>query len=180
MSGKTVYILLFRGIGGATQLLAAPLRAALTDAGFENVATYINSGNAVLRSALPRQQVIERVAEIAAQKFAFTKDIHAPMLAEWSALIASNPFPQAIATPKFLHAALLAAKPQASATSAIQAFAQEGEQFAVIGNVAYLHTPQGFGRSKMAERFDKLIGVGNTARNWNTVLKLHALAQQAA
>jgi uncharacterized protein (DUF1697 family) len=175
----TAYILLFRGVGGATQLPTAPLRAALTQAGFENVATYINSGNAVVRSSLTRARVIQQVADIVAQKFAFTKVIHAPTLAEWSALIANNPFAHAVATPKFLHAALLAGQPQAAAISAIQALAQAGEQFAVIGNVAYIHTPQGFGRSKMAERFDKLIGVGNTARNWNTVLKLQALAQQA-
>ncbi len=180
MTSKTTYILLFRGVGGATQLPTAALRTALTAAGFEKVATYINSGNAVVRSPLAREQVIEQVieqvAEIAARRFAFTKAIHASTLAEWSALIARNPFPQAAATPKFLHAALLAAEPQASAISAIQALAKEGEQFAVIGHVAYLHTPHGFGRSKMAERFDKLIGVGNTARNWNTVLKLKELA----
>ena len=43
---KTAFVLLFRGVGGATQLPTAPLREALTEAGFENVATYINSGNA--------------------------------------------------------------------------------------------------------------------------------------
>jgi hypothetical protein len=49
---RTAFILLFRGVGGATQLPTAPLREALTEAGFENVATYINSGNAILRSHL--------------------------------------------------------------------------------------------------------------------------------
>jgi len=42
--------------------------------------------------------------------------------------------------------------------------------------VCYLHTPHGFGTSKLAEKFDKGIGVVNTARNWNTVLKMHELA----
>jgi uncharacterized protein (DUF1697 family) len=174
-----IYILLFRGVSGAAQLPTTPLRAALTTAGFENVATYTNSGNAVLRSPLKRKQVIERIAAIVAEKFAFTKAIYAPTLAEWSALIANNPFLQAAATPKFLHAALLEKKPQVSSIKAIQAFAKEGERFAVIGDAAYLHTPYGFGRSKMAECFDKLIGVGNTARNWNTVLKLQELALAA-
>ena len=41
----------------------------------------------------------------------------------------------------------------------------------------YLHTPEGFGTSKLAEKFDKGIGVPNTARNWNTVI---ALAKMAA
>ena len=47
---ETVYLLLFRGVGGATQLPTKPLREALAAAGFKDVATYINSGNAVLSS----------------------------------------------------------------------------------------------------------------------------------
>ena len=46
--------------------------------------------------------------------------------------------------------------------------------------MAYLHTPDGFGTSKLGEKFDKGIGVANTARNWNTVLKLLELARKAA
>jgi uncharacterized protein (DUF1697 family) len=51
---------------------------------------------------------------------------------------------------------------------------------AVVGNVAYLHTPNGFGTSKLAVKFDKGIGVTNTARNWNTVTKLRELAERVA
>src|SRR6476469_285914 len=90
---KTAYNLLFRGVGGATQLPVAPLREALTGAGFENVATYINSGNAVLRSHLSREKVVATVAKLCEDKFGFTKAIYAPTLAEWKSLIANNPFP---------------------------------------------------------------------------------------
>lgn len=177
---KTAFILLFRGVGGATHLPTAPLREALTEAGFENVATYINSGNAVLRSHLPRGKVIAAVAEICRDRFGFTKAILASTLEEWSALIDNNPFPQAVATPKCLHAAVLAGKPAAEAVSRLQGFAAAGEGIEVVGNVAYLHTPGGFGRSKLAEKFDKGIGVVNSARNWNTVLKLMELVSKAA
>jgi uncharacterized protein (DUF1697 family) len=172
-----VYILLFRGVGGATQLPTAPLRQALAAAGFENVATYINSGNAVVRTSLPRGQVIDRVAQICREEFGFAKSIHALTLAQWSDLIAVNPLPAAVSAPKFLHAAVLAKQPEQKNIEAIRAFAKDGEAFAVIGRVAYIHTPNGFGNSKMAERFDKLIGVDNTARNWNSVLKLEQLAR---
>ena len=177
---KTAYILLFRGVGGATQLPTAPLREALTVAGFENVATYINSGNAVLRSHLPRAKVIAAVAAICRDRFGFTKAILAPTLEEWSALIDNNPFPQAVATPTCLHAAVLAGKPAAEAVSRLQEFAAAGEGIEVVGNVAYLHTPGGFGRSKLAAKFDKGISVVNAARNWNTVLKLMELVRKAA
>ena len=176
---KTAYIVLFRGVGGATQLPTAPLREALTGAGFENVATYINSGNSVLRSALSREEVLATAARICEDRFGFTKAIYAPTLAEWEALVASNPFPD-FGIPKALHAAVLAGEPPEGAIEMLRARAADGERIEVVGRVAYLHTPNGFGRSKLGETFDKVIGVANTARNWNTVLKLLELARKSA
>src|SRR4051812_16189167 len=141
---KTAYILLFRGVGGATQLPTDPLRKALTEAGFEDVATYINSGNAVLRSVLSRQEVIASVAEICEDRFGFTKAIYAPTLAEWEALVANNPFPD-FEVPKYLHAAVLAGEPTRGAIDGLRAHAVDGEKIEVVGGVAYLHTPNGFG-----------------------------------
>jgi len=176
----TVYILLFRGVGGATQLPTKPLREALTAAGFENAGTYINSGNAFLKTDLSRGEMLKKVAAICEKQFGFTKAIHAPTLAEWKKLIAQNPFPEAVEVPKFLHAAVLAEKPEAAKVEALRAVAAEGERIEIVGKVAYLHTPNGFGTSKLAEKFDKGIGVENTARNWNTVLKLLELAKAAS
>ena len=98
---------------------------------------------------------------------------------EWDAVIANNPFPDATGDPKFLHAAWLGAAPDPAKVKALQAIARGRDRIEVVGNVAYLHTPAGFGTSKLAEKFDKGIGVPNTARNWNTVLKLAALAGKA-
>jgi uncharacterized protein (DUF1697 family) len=175
----TVYIILFRGVGGATQLPTAPLRVALTEAGFLNVATYINSGNAVVKSRLGREKVITTISDICRDKFGFDKAIYAPTLAEWRELIAKNPFPKNTEPGNLMHAALLAETPKPDNIKALQALAVGGDLFELVGNVAYLHTPRGFSQSKLSERFDKLIGVPNTARNWNTVLKLEALAAKA-
>jgi uncharacterized protein (DUF1697 family) len=176
---RTAYILLFRGVGGATQLPVAPLREALTEAGLENVATYINSGNAVLRSPLSREKVIAAVAKLCEDRFGFTKAIYAPTLGEWEAPIANNLFPD-FREGKHVHAAVLAGDPPEGAVEALRGHAAEGEAIEVVGRVAYLHTPHGFGTSKLGEKFDKGIGVANTARNWNTVLKLRELARKAA
>jgi uncharacterized protein (DUF1697 family) len=175
----TVYIILFRGVGGATQIPTKPLREALTSAGFENAGTYINSGNAFLKTAMSRDKMLKTVAEICKEKFGFTKAIYAPSLTEWRKLIDRNPFPDAVEVPKFLHAAVLEAKPEPGKIEALRAFAREGERIEIVDKVAYLHTPHGFGTSKLAEKFDKGIGVGNTARNWNTVLKLLELGEGA-
>ena len=176
----TVYLILFRGVGGKTQLPVQALREKLTAAGFEKVATYINSGNAIVRSRMSRKQVIVTIAELCRTQFDFDKAIFAPTLAEWDDLIARNPFGKAAANaPTTVHAALLGSAPRAEDIERIRACAVQGEGLLVIGNVAYLHTPHGFGRCKMAEKFDKWIGVTNTARNWNTVLKLAELGRVA-
>lgn len=180
MSDGTVYIVLFRGVGGQTQLPVAPLREALSQAGFANVATYINSGNAVVKSRFPRDETVERIAQVCAREFDFDKAVYALTRAEWRALIAGNPFPDAVSTPTFLHAAILEAEPDPAKVAALRALAVDGEGVMTVGKVAYLHTPHGFGTSKLAAKFDKGIGVANTARNWNTVLKLVALADAAA
>ncbi len=140
---KTAYILLFRGVGGATQLPTAPLREALAEAGFENVATYINSGNAVLRSHLSREAVIAAVAQICKARFGFTKAILAPTLQEWSALIDNNPFPQAIVRPTCLHAAVLAVNPAAEAVPRVRGFAADGEGIEVVANGPTCTPPTG-------------------------------------
>jgi uncharacterized protein (DUF1697 family) len=174
----TVYILLFRGVGGATQLPTKPLRAALTKAGFENAGTYINSGNAYLKTDGSRGEMLKKVAAICKKEFGFEKAIYAPTLAEWKKVIKQNPFPDFKAGNQ-LHAVWLDGKPKQEAIEALRELCVDGEAIEVIGTIAYLHTPHGFGRSKFAEKFDKGIGVPNTARNWNTVLKLAELGEAA-
>jgi uncharacterized protein (DUF1697 family) len=175
-----VFIILFRGVGGTTQLPTAQLRAALLEAGFWNVATYINSGNAVLASDLDRDHVRGRVAAVANEKLGFTKAVLVMTGMEWAGLIAANPFPEAVTEPRTLHAFALAAEPAEAAVAALRAKASPTERVAVKGRVMYLHASDGFGRSKLPPLVDRTLGVTTTARNWNTVLALEALAKQAA
>src|SRR5688572_25067056 len=110
---RTVYLILFRGVGGKTQLPTKVLREKLAAAGFENVATYINSGNAIVRTRMSQKQVIATIAEVCRGEFDFDKAIFAPTLAEWDALIARNPFAKAAAgAPTTVHAALLDGTPK--------------------------------------------------------------------
>lgn len=176
---RQVYIILFRGVGGNTQLPVKALKAAVEADGFERVSTYINSGNLVLASDASREETVKRIARVVGKDFGFHKTIFALTRREWGKLIEKNPFPKAVAVPTSLHAAVLAENPSKAAVEAVHAHAVDGEGFEVVGSVAYLHTPHGFGRSKLAERFDKAICVDNTARNWNTVLKLAELAEAA-
>jgi uncharacterized protein (DUF1697 family) len=149
---RTVYLILFRGVGGKTQLPVQALRKKLTEAGFESVATYINSGNAIVCSRMNRKKVIATIAELCRQHFDFDKAIFAPTLAEWDDVIAQNPFAKAASSaPTTVHAALLESAPKVEDIERIRACAVKGEAIEIIKGVAYLHTPHGFGASRMRE-----------------------------
>jgi uncharacterized protein (DUF1697 family) len=180
MSGATVYIVLFRGVGGATQLPTARLREKLAEAGFENAGTYINSGNAYLKTDMPRGEMLKIVVDICKREFGFDKAILGLSLAEWRKLIRDNPFPEGEKDGKTLHAFALETAPAADRIAKLEELATSRERLKVVGKVLYLHLPDGFGTSKLAVRADKVIGVTATARNWNTVLKLRELAEAAA
>lgn len=87
--------------------------------------------------------------------------------------------PRAAAAPTTVHAALLARAPKTKEVERVRAYPVKGEGIEVIAGVAYLHTPFGSLASKMAAKFDKCIGVTNTAWNWSTVLKLAQLGRVA-
>lgn len=96
MSAEAVFVVLFRGVGGATQLPTAPLRKALGEAGFANVSTYINSGNAVLSSRLSESETHARIAAVAKAVSGFEKDIMLVRRKDWNRLVDGNPFPEAV------------------------------------------------------------------------------------
>jgi uncharacterized protein (DUF1697 family) len=175
----TVFVVLFRGVGGATQLPTKPLREALARDGFANVTTYINSGNAIVKTELGEAEAGARIALIARKNFAFKKDIMLVSRPGWTKLIKGNPYPEAVAEPTTLHAFVLNAKPKQDAVRALSARIDGPERIVVTGKFLYLHVPKGFSNSKLPPVIDKTLGVVSTARNWNTVLKLMELATKA-
>ncbi len=177
----TVFIVLFRGVGGATQLPVKPLREKLTEAGFENVATYINSGNAIVKTALSATAATAKIAELCKREFGFDKHIMLSTLAAWSKAIARNPFAaEAAEKGNTVHLFALSGPPKAEAVEALVARKHDTEELKVDGKFMYFHAPDGFGPSKTPPIIDRTLGVVSTARNWNTVLKLEALAKAAS
>lgn len=174
---KNVFIVLFRGVGGATQLPTAPLRKALTEAGFGDVATYINSGNAILSSSLTPKQAKAEIAAIAARDFGFEKDIMLVERRDWRRILKGNPFPEAVDRPTTLHVFILAKKPEQAAIDALLARAASGERLLVRDKVLYLHLPDNFSTSKLPPVIDRILGTVSTARNWRTMEALGKIAE---
>lgn len=176
----TVWIALLRGInvGGHRKVPMAELKAMADELGLEDAVTYVQSGNLVFRASEADRAAVEaRVADGIAKRFGFTVDVVARDLADWEAAIAANPFPEAAARPKTLHASFLAGPPDAAASERLAACPKDDEAFAIVGDVLYLLTPSGIGRSKFAAAAERRLGIPATARNWNSVLRIAELAR---
>ncbi|WP_309084413.1 DUF1697 domain-containing protein [Chelativorans sp.] len=176
MSRETAYIVLFRGVGGATQLPVKRLREVLAEAGFNNVSTYINSGNAVLSSSLSADEVARGVAAAVKEKMDFGKSVLVRSRAEWAEMIAENPYPEVVDEPTKLHVFTLERAPEPDLIAALDAKARSTERFTVKGRTLYLHTPDGMGRSLFAPKIEPTLKVAMTARNWRTMLALRDMA----
>lgn len=176
------YIALLRGInvGGKNLLPMKELSAMLGDLGAQNVKTYIQSGNAVfVWKGKDSTQLANQIrAEIKSRR-GFDPHILLLELKDFERVIHQNPFPaEAEADPKALHAGFLAAAPKSPDLKTLESLKIDSERFRLIGRVFYLHAPEGVGRSKLAAKSERLLGVPMTDRNWRTVLTLLKMAQE--
>lgn len=179
----STWVALLRGInvGGANRLPMAELRDELSGLGLEDVTTYIASGNVVFGA--DDDPDVDRTA-VLADRIGATIEAHhgfRPRVLVLSAgrlreSMEANPFPEAEAEPKTLHLYFLAEQPAGIDASAFDSAAGPTERWELGDRVLYLHTPDGFGRSKLAARVESLLDVPATARNWRTVTRVWELA----
>jgi uncharacterized protein (DUF1697 family) len=177
------YIALLRGINvvGRRIVPMRDLRLALENAGCIDVRTYIQSGNVVFRSALDdAAHLSEQLAAAVSSRHGFEPRVLVRTLAELERAAAGNPFPEADDDPKSLHLFFLAKPAKTPDLKSLAALETNTERFVLKGAIFYLHTPDGFGRSKLAARAERLLGVDVTARNWRTVKTLLDMANVLA
>jgi uncharacterized protein (DUF1697 family) len=170
------HIALLRAVNvGGRSLKMGELAAFARDLGLEAPRTLLQSGNLVFESDRTAAAELESRLETGAEaRFGFQIDFMVRSAAEWRALVAANPFPDAARDdPSHLLAMPLKAAPASGAPAALRDAIKGLERAELIGRTAYLVYPEGIGRSKLTIRvIEKQLGVRGTARNWNTVLKL--------
>lgn len=173
------YIALFRGInvGGKNRLPMRELVVLLEDIGLKKVNTYIQSGNVVFSSDDKNlEDIAEKMSRAVLDHHGFLPKVLVLPVEAFVHAIDENPFPEAEDEPKSLHLYFLESEPQNPAIHDLERIQQRSEQFVLKRKVFYLHAPDGIGRSKLAARVEKSLGVSATARNWRTVTTLLELA----
>jgi uncharacterized protein (DUF1697 family) len=174
----TRYVALLRGInvGGNNMVSMAELRALLTQMGFDDVQTLLQSGNVVFGAPAKSSSALEARLEAALDKALKMKiDFHVRTADEWGKLIEANPFRvEAKNDPARLVVTCYKSSLDPAKVKAAQAAITGRERLRADGRHLYMTFPDGQGNSKAAIIVGRMLGAG-TARNWNTVLKLAAL-----
>lgn len=181
----TAYVALLRGVnvGGTKRIAMAKLRAVLAALGFADVRTYLQSGNAVFRSALSGPHVAETLAACIRERIARDVGLEVDVLvvsaAELAGIVAGNPFaPSADADIRPLHVTLTFAPVAEPVFSALTLPAADGEEVGWSERAVYLRLPHGYGRTRLNNGyFERALGTAATTRNWRTML---ALAEMVA
>jgi uncharacterized protein (DUF1697 family) len=177
---KQTYIALLRGInvGGRNPVPMAALREACETLGWENVRTYIQSGNVLFSSNLPAVRLENDLEAAIVKRFGLTIAVVVRSAQQWESLADANPFVAAAESqPNLVMLGLSKAKPKRDAEAELQKRAGEGEAIAVRAGAIWIYFGNGAGRSKITPSvLDRAAGSPVTMRNWRTVLKIREMA----
>jgi uncharacterized protein (DUF1697 family) len=177
VAAPTRYVVLLRGInlGKARQIAMPRLRDVLTERGHDAVRTHLRSGNVVLDSGLGEEKLAADVRAAIEDEFGFDVPVVVRTGPEMAAVVAGDPFATEATDPARYLVTFLPEPPPPDKVDALPK-ADVGD-YLVRGRELYLWLPDGIANTPLASwKWDSLLGVPGTARNWNTVTKLAELA----
>jgi uncharacterized protein (DUF1697 family) len=165
-------------VGGTGKIAMADLREFGAALGFKDVRTLLQSGNLVFKSEATAAELESLLEREAKKRLGLETVFFVRTAKEWNSLIAQNPFPEEAArNPARLHVMPLKKAPTAAAVKALEAAIVGPECVRAIGSVLYAVYPDGAGNSRLTNRLiESKLETRCTARNWNTALKLAAMA----
>lgn len=174
------WIAFLRGVnvGSGKRLPMKALAAALEDAGYDNVSTYIQSGNIVFDSDHDNYwDVSADLTDLLRNTFDMTprSQVYSPQ--DLERIISLNPYKEeGLEAPKSVHFYLLAEPADKARLEDLQEIKAHNEAFELTDETFYVLAPDGIGRSKLVDKLDRLLGVPMTGRNMRTIYKVAELA----
>lgn len=182
------HLALLRGVnvGGHNRLPMARLREVAARLGWDDVATYIQSGNLVFSAGGDPAELAEALHEGIRTAAGLDVDVVVLTAAEVAALEEDCPWPQVVDARHVhavVHPRVLEDDAREAIADAVAAAHRKGarDEAVAVGRVLYVHTPDGAGRSVLMPLLDRAgararTGWG-TARNLATVRRLRAMVE---
>jgi len=174
------YIALLKGInvGGHKKVPMADLRELLTKSGFENVQTYIQSGNVILQSSKSDISVIEKnIQESIMDHFGFEVSVLVKTRSDLKRIFEDSPFSEE--EKKASYFIMLHNTAEDDLVKVASEKVYEGEEYKILKDCIYFFCEKGFGQAKFnANFFERKLKTFATARNYNTMVKLLSLSEE--
>lgn len=156
------------------------LRELLTGAGMNDVRTYLQSGNVVVRSDAPADDLAGTCERVIAEELGLDIRVVARTRDELAEVVARNPLADVATNPKRYQVSFLDAELPPKLLQELSALAVDSERFVAIGRELYAWHPEGVARSKLWNTLaGKGLGATATARNWTTVIALLEMADDS-
>ena len=148
--------------------------------GYENVKTYIQSGNVIFTAAndAPTSTIAARIEKLILTQFGFEVPVVVLSKEELDQTVTNNPFAADKENFENLHVTFLKEIPAEQSLKNIQELKFPPDQFQIMGKCVFLNIPGAYHKTKLSNAFfEKKLDISLTTRNWKTVLKLAELSQ---
>jgi len=178
-----VIICMLRGVnvGGHNLIKMDALKALCVSMKLKDPQTYVQSGNVIFRTEeKDATKLAKRLQDALEKKFGFRPGVMLRTASELRDVIARNPFAgrNGIEPGKLL-VNFLAGDPGKDARKQAQAIKTDPEELHIIGCEVFIYFPDGQGRSRLPwPKIERVLGTSATARNWNSVTKMLAIAEK--
>ena len=176
------YISILRGINvsGQKKIKMGDLKSLYELLGFQNVVTYIQSGNVIFDATVNNKADLKaKIEEAIEGKYKFHVPVEIRTNGEIENIIKNSPFGAVdlVEDGTKVLVTFLSSKPSEVKVSDIQKYVVEPEKLVVSGKEVYLYCPNGYGKSKLSNTFiESKLGIEATTRNWKSVHKLYELS----
>ena len=173
------YIVLLKGInvGGHKKVPMAELRDLLTQLGFENVLTYIQSGNIILNASQGKLAIERIIFEGIKSNFGFESYVLVKTAKELQCIFDNCPFSEE--KKKSSHFLMFHNTPTENMIKITSEKTYEEEEFFILQNCLYFYSIKGYGKVKFnANFFERKFKTFGTSRNYNTMVKLLSLSSE--
>jgi uncharacterized protein (DUF1697 family) len=173
------YVALLRGInvGRAKRIAMADLRKLISNLGFDNVRSLLNSGNVVFGgSKLAPAEIATMIEEALVLRLGVASRVTVLLADELAAIVDDNSLLAVASDPSRLLVFAARSEGCRKVVAPLLAADWDPEALALGRHAAYVWCPAGVLESRLVVALNKLLGDGTTARNWSTICKLHVLA----
>lgn len=167
------YIILLRAVNvsGKNILKMAELKNTLSEYGFQDVQTYIQSGNILVETDLTRNETQKKIQNCIATEFGLNIEVFVFTKKEFEDAKKNNPYSDK--EPNRVFFTFMNSKPDMEKIEQLATISFENEYYSIHNNILYFYLPSGAAKAKMSNSFfEQKLKIKSTGRNMNTIDKL--------